>query len=256
MSSKWLCQSADVSIEFRFADQAVTPLSMPFEETRQELEALVTHLQDAKEIGDTALAQELHDELGALMGAAVMDLDAVRRVKPALNQDALHRVDRVRRTLQQAIDLKRRVIEELRPSILDNFGLFAALRWQLERTWGNSKVVSTATYPDLEPQFESRAAIALFRIAQEALSIAFNRASVKSTDLTIGVDKGDFWMRFSDDGTPNGEKQVQNQAMTLASMRHRIRVLGGKVQILRTDAGTTVLTASMPLPKAIGAVGT
>ncbi len=57
---------------------------------------------------------------GALMGAAVMDLDAVRRVKPVLSQDALDRLDRVKRTLQQAIDLKRLVIEELRPSILEN----------------------------------------------------------------------------------------------------------------------------------------
>ena len=233
----------------------MTPFSIPIEETRQEIEALVTHLQDATELKDTTLAHELHDELGALMGAAVMDLDAVRRVKPALSQDALDRLDRVKRTLQQAIDLKRRVIEELRPSILDNFGLFAALHWQLKRTWGNSAVVSTETYPDFEPQFESHAAIALFRVAQEALSIAFHRVSVKSTDLTIGVDKGNFWMRFSDDGTPNGEKQAEDPAMTLASMRHRIRVLGGNVQISRNEAGATRLTAWMPMPGASAAAG-
>jgi signal transduction histidine kinase len=230
-------------------------MSISAEETPQEIEALVTHLQDATELKDTALAHKLHDELGALMGAAVMDLDAVRRVKPALSQDALHRIDRVRRTLQQAIDLKRGVIEELRPSILENFGLFAALRWQLKRTWGSSGVVSTESYPDIEPQFESHTTTTLFRIAQEALSIAFNRASVKSTNLTIDVDKRNFWMKFSDDGTPNGEKQAQDPAMTLASIRHRIRVLGGKVQILRTEAGTTVLTAWMPLPEAIAAAG-
>jgi signal transduction histidine kinase len=233
----------------------VTPLSTPIEETRQEIEALVTHLQDATEIKDTALAHELHDELGGLMGAAVMDLDAVRRVKPALSQNALDRIDRVKGTLQQAIDLKRRVIEELRPSILDNLGLFAALRWQLKRTWGNSGVVATETYPDVEPQFESRAAIALFRIAQEALSIAIKRASVKSTDLTVCVDKGRFWMRFSDDGRPNADKQTEDPGMILASMRHRIRVLGGKLQISRNEAGATVLTASMPLPGAIRPVG-
>ena len=233
----------------------MTPLPIPIEETRQEIEALVTHLQDATELKDTALAHELHDELGALMGAAVMDLDAVRRVNPVLSQDALDRLDRVKRTLQQAIDLKRRVIEELRPSILDNFGLFAALHWQLKRTWGNSGIVSTETYPDFEPQFDSHAAIALFRVAQEALSIAFNRASVKSTDLTIGIDKGNFWMRFSDDGGPNGEKQAEDPAMTLASMRHRIRVLGGNVQISRNEAGATRLTAWMPMPGKIAAAG-
>jgi signal transduction histidine kinase len=75
------------------------------------------------------------------------------------------------------------------------------------------------------------------------------RASVKSTDLTVRVNQGKFWMSFSDDGVPNPETQTENQAMILASMRHRIRVLRGTVQISRTDAGATVLTVAMPLPE-------
>lgn len=232
------------------ARPVAAPMSISIEETRLECEGLVTHLQNTAELKDTALSHELHDELGGLMQAAVMDLDAVRRIRPSLTQSALNRVDRVKETLEQAIDLKRRVIEELRPSILDNFGLFAALRWQLKKTWGNSDVVWTQTYPNVEPQFKSHAAIALFRIAQEALSIALKRASIKSTDLTVSVYQGNFWMRFSDDGVPNAESQTVDP-MILASMRHRIRVLGGTVQISSTDAGATVLTASMPLPEIV-----
>jgi signal transduction histidine kinase len=226
-------------------------MSIKIEGTDVEFEGLVTHLQNAAELRDTVLSHELHDELGGLMGAAIMDLDAVRRVKPALSQNALIRVDRAKRTLQQAIDLKRRVIEELRPSILDNFGLFAALRWQLKKAWGNSAVVSTESYPTVEPQFESRTAIALFRIAQEALSMALKRASVKSTDLTVRVDHGDFSMRFSDDGAPNAEAQTEDPAMILASMRHRIRMLHGSLQITGAEVGATVLTVSIPLSEVV-----
>jgi signal transduction histidine kinase len=219
----------------------------PTEQTQLECEELVTHLQNAAELKDTNLSHELHDELGGLMGAAVMDLDAVRRVEPPLSQNALIRVERVKKTLEQAIDLKRRVIEELRPSILDNFGLFAALRWQIKKTWGSSGVVWTETYPIAEPDLESHANIALFRIAQEALSIAFQRASVKSTDLTVRIDQGVFSMRFSDDGAPGAETQTGGPAMLLASIRHRIRMLGGSVQVSCTEAGGTVLLVSMPL---------
>jgi signal transduction histidine kinase len=224
-------------------------MSIPIENT--QLEALVTHLQNATELRDTALSHELHDELGGLMGAAVMDLDAVRRVKPALSQNALNRVDRVKRTLEQAIDLKRRVIEELRPSILDNFGLFAALRWQLKKTWGKSDVVPTENYPDVEPRFESHAATTIFRMAQEAISLILTRTSVKSADLTVSVHDGNFWMRFSDDGVPNAETRTADPAMILGSMRHRIRALGGNLQLLRVGAGTTVLIVSMPLPNIV-----
>ena len=226
-------------------------MSIPIEETQLECEGLVTHLQNAAELRDTALSHELHDELGGLMGAAVMDLDAVRRVIPALSQLALNRVDRVKRTLEQAIDLRRRVTEELRPSILDNFGLFAALRWQIKKTWGGSDVVSTENYPDVEPRFESHAATTLFRIAQAALSMARKRASVKSTDLTVCVDRRNFWMIFSDDGAPNTETQTSDPAMILASIRYRIRTLGGNVQISKTEASSTVLTVSMPLREVV-----
>ena len=230
--------------------QAVAPMSLLVEEMLLEVQRLVTHLQKAAEMKDTALAHQLHDDLGGLMGAAVMDLDSVRRVKPALGENALERLDRVKRTLEQAIDLRRRVIEELRPSTLDDFGLFAALRWQLKKTWGDSAVISSEAYPDVEPVFESGTSIVLFRIAQEALSIALMRVAVKSTDLTVRADPANFWMRFSDDGTPDAGKQLEESAMVLASMRHRIRVLGGKVEMSTTEAGATALTVWMPLRQA------
>ena len=229
-------------------------MSASIEEMLLEAQGLVTYLQNAAELKDTALAHRLHNDLGGLMGAAVMDLDSVRRVKPLLSQNAVERIDRVKRTLEQAIDLKRRVIEDLRPSILDNFGLFAALRWQLKKTWGNSAVVASETYPDPEPVFESGAAIVLFRIAQEALSIALLRVSVKSTDLSVRADPANFWMRFSDDGTANTKKQSEEPAMILASMRHRIRGLGGTVEISTNQANATAMTVWMPFRRVSTAV--
>jgi len=225
-------------------------MSALVEETLLEVQRLVTYLQNAAELKDTALAHELHDELGGLMGAAVMDLDSVRRMKPALSQNALERLERVKKTLEQAIDLRRRIIEELRPSILDDLGLFAALRWQIKKTWGDSAVISSEAFPDVEPAFESGAPIVLFRIAHEALSIAFMRVAVKSTDLTVRADPANFWMRFSDDGAPDTATRPDDRAMLLASMRHRIRIFGGKVEITTTEAGATALTVWMPLRRA------
>ncbi len=229
-------------------------MSALIEETLLEVQELVAHLQSAAELKDTALAHELHDELGGLMGAAVMDLDSVRRMKPALSQDALERLERVKKTLQQAIDLRRRVIEELRPSILDDLGLFAALRWQLKKTWGDLAVISSEAFPDVEPAFEAGAAIVLFRIAHEALSIALMRVAVKSTDLTVRADPANFWMKFSDDGAPDTAKPPDGRAMLLASMRHRIRIFGGKVEVSNNEAGATALTVWMPLRRASATV--
>ena len=220
-------------------------MSAPFEETLYDIQRLVTHLQNAVEVKNTSLAHQLHDDLGELMGAAVMDLDSLRRVNPTLSLTAIERLDRVKRTLQQAIDLKRQVIEDLRPSILDDFGLFAALRWQLKRTWFNSVVVSSQSYPDVEPNFEPGTAIALLRIAQDALSIAVLRASVKSSDLSVRADSANFWMTFSDDGISNAVKDSEDLAMIMASMRHRIRALGGKIEI--SDSQANAMTVWIPI---------
>jgi signal transduction histidine kinase len=213
------------------------------------LEGLVTYLQDAAEVKDTKLSHELHDELGGLMGAVAMDLDAVRRIRPALSRNALILVGRVKETLEQAIDLKRLLIENLRPSILENFGLFAALRWQINKTSGGAHFASTQSYPPVEPQFEAPINIALFRIAQEALSITINRASVKSIELAVSVDRDNFWMRFAGDGAREVDAPMEDPTMIMASMRHRVRALGGNVQAYSAEGGRTVLMVSMPLPQ-------
>ena len=214
-----------------------------------EAESLITHLQSATEVDKAALARELHDELGGLMVSAMMDLGSVQLLQPDICDLARERLQRVKTTLEAAIDVKRRVIEELRPSILDYFGLFAALRWRLKRLCQNSKIDCAEHYPDIEPDLEPDESIALFRIAEEALAMTLKRGAVTSTALHIEVVGGMLSMSVSDDGTPvtaaSGDEV--GASTSLASMRHRIRVLGGKVDIRRTDVGGTMLTASMPL---------
>src|SRR5580698_9465421 len=110
--------------------------------------ALVTHLQALVEFDKASLARELHDELGGLMVAAAMDLAWAE--EHFASSDARHRLSRVRDTLRSAIDLKRRIIEELRPSLLDNVGLFAALKWEFKQTCARSGLQCSAQYPPAE----------------------------------------------------------------------------------------------------------
>ena len=227
-------------------------MSQANEQALSEAQSLITHLQSAAELDKAALARELHDNLGGLMVSAIMDLGSVQLLQPDMSDSARERLDRVKTTLEAAIDLKRRVIEDLRPSILDNFGLFAALRWHLRRLCQNSKVECAEHYPEIEPPLEPEVSIALFRIAEEALAMTFKRGSVTSTALHIHVSGGVLSMSVSDDGTPlTGEGGDEIGASTsIASMHHRIRVLGGKVEVRRSDAGGTILTATMPLADA------
>lgn len=218
-----------------------------------EAEALIDRLYAESEAHREELSQAIHDEMGALLVSAAMDFTSVRQKVASLDVTVREQLDRGRSTLQSAVDVSRRMVEDLRPSILNNFGLFAALKWQLKRASDGSAAELTENYPVIEPHFHPRALTALFRVAQEAIGLIFNRGSVTAAGINIQVENGGILMVFTDNGIPTmvGGFEV-GAADALASMKHRIRALGGTIELLRTDASGTVVKAFMPLPEGLG----
>ena len=150
---------------------------------------------------NSALSRELHDELGGLLVAARMDLSWLQQRLPTSDPNIEQRFRRIHESLSAGVDLKRRVVEELRPTLLDNMGLpWAALRWQFKETRRRAGLQCTETIPDFEPKFNPDAAIGVFRIAQEALTNILKHAEAKSADLAIGIEGDTFVLRVSDDG--------------------------------------------------------
>ena len=109
-------------------------LARQVEERTRELTALSTHLQGVSEQEKSALSRELHDELGGLLVAARMDLSWLQQRLPTSDPAIEQRFKRIHESLSAGVDLKRRVVEELRPTLLDNMGLFTALRWQFKES--------------------------------------------------------------------------------------------------------------------------
>lgn len=225
-------------------------LERQVDERTQELTALSTHLQGVSEQEKAALSRELHDELGGLLVAARMDLSWLQQRLPTSDPAIEQRFRRIHESLSAGVDLKRRVVEELRPTLLDNMGLFAAVRWQFKETCRRAGLTCTETIPDAEPQFSPDAAIGVFRIAQEALTNILKHAEARSADLFIGTEGDTFVLRVSDDG--KGIPRHRRQTSTshgLASMRHRITALGGSWEVRSPDSGGTVVTAQIPLQR-------
>ena len=217
------------------------------EERNRELVELSTHLQSMAEREKAALARELHDELGGLLVGARMDISWAEQHLSGGDPDMKQRLHRVQENLSAGVDLKRRIVEELRPTLLDNVGLFAALRWQLKETCGNAGLKCIESYPEVEPKFTSEAAIALFRIAQEAFTNILKHSAAKSMDITLGADAGAIVMQISDDGKgiPAGRLNAIG-AHGLASMRHRVRALGGRLDVRSPASGGAVLLVRIP----------
>ncbi len=136
-----------------------------------ELSALSSHLQQLSEKEKAALARELHDELGGLLIAAKMDVSWLQKRAPgAFDPDIQSRFTRVLKVLDDGVDFKRRVVESLRPTLLDNMGLLPAVRWITQETCNRAGLSYTESYPDQELQLADDAAIMVFRLVQEALT--------------------------------------------------------------------------------------
>ena len=202
------------------------------------------------ELEKSALSRELHDELGGLLVAARMDLSWLQQRLPTSDPAIEQRFRRIHESLSAGVDLKRRVVEELRPTLLDNMGLFAALRWQFKETCRRAGLECTESIPEIEPKFNPDAAIGVFRIAQEALTNILKHAEAKSADLAIVIDGNTFVLRVTDDGKGIPPHRVQNvTSHGLASMRHRIAALGGSWDVRSPGGRGTMVTALIPLPR-------
>jgi signal transduction histidine kinase len=217
-----------------------------------ELTALSTHLQGVSEQEKSALSRELHDELGGLLVAARMDLSWLQQRLPIADPSIEQRFKRIHDSLSAGVDLKRRVVEELRPTLLDNMGLFTALRWQFKETCRRTGLRCTETIPEGELKFTPDAAIGIFRVAQEALTNILKHSEAKSADLFIAMDQDTFTLRITDDG-----KGIPTNCLAtstshgLVSMRHRIAGLGGTWELASPSSGGTVVTARIPLARVL-----
>jgi signal transduction histidine kinase len=251
----WLDIRRRTALTAELRDQKLQ-LERQVEDRTRELVELSTHLQNVAEREKASLARELHDELGGLLVGARMDISWAEQHLAKDDLELKQRLNRVQQNLATGVDLKRRIIEELRPTLLDNVGLYAALRWQMKETCGRAGLKCIESYPDEEPRFKSEASIALFRIAQEAFTNILKHSGAKTADISLDMDDQTLLMRIVDDGIGIPVGQLTAIASHgLASMRHRVRALGGRLDVRSPASGGTMLIVQIPAENAIIQVG-
>jgi signal transduction histidine kinase len=216
-------------------------------ERTEELSSLSTHLLRMMESERSELAKELHDELGGLITAAKMDMAWLQaHIGASLDPAGMEKFQSVVQMLNQAMTLKRRVVESLRPSLLDHFGLPVALRSHFEEICRQAGVECIATLPDEILDLEPAVQLTLFRVAQEALTNLLARGSAKHVELVIephgedGIDG--YQMTVGDDGAPMDAAQLR----ALVGMRHRMMGAGGRLDVEVAAGQGNRITAFVP----------
>jgi signal transduction histidine kinase len=214
----------------------------------QSSSGLVAHIQSATEHQKALLARELHDELGGLLVGAVMDLAWAEQHLSAPPAELKQKLVRARQTLSAAIDLKRRLIEDLRPTLLDNVGLFAALRWHVQAICKRADVPCTIRLPDDERRFLPNIPIALFRIVQETYAVIVARGHTASADFAVAINGQALTMEIETNAPASSRAAVDDlEAHALAAIAYRIAALGGSFEHNAIPTGGAILKATFPL---------
>jgi signal transduction histidine kinase len=139
--------------------------------------------------------------------------------------------------LNQAMMLKRRVVEDLRPSLLEHFGLGVAMSSHFEETCKSAGLECMTTLPDEALDLDPAVQLALFRVAQDVLNGVIARGGARNVELVIEPDESGYRMTIGDDGSP----MDSNLASSMPSARHRVTMAHGRIEgEARAGAGNQI----------------
>ncbi len=213
-------------------------------ERTASLAQLATHLQQVREEERGHLARELHDELGALLTAAKLDVARLKSRVGGQAPEVGERLQHLTESLNSGIALKRRIIEDLRPSSLANLGLTAALEI-LARDFSDRSGVEVAS--SLEPvELDEPRQLTVYRLVQESLTNIGKYAEAKQVDISVRNYSNHVEVEVRDDGRGFDVRDQRPSTHGLAGMRHRVEAAGGRLTVNSGLGHGTRITAVLP----------
>jgi signal transduction histidine kinase len=209
-----------------------------------QLTELTRHLQTAREDERSRLARDLHDELGALLTSAKLDAARIRSRLAGSAPEAQERLAHLVGTLNSGIALKRRIIEDLRPSALSNLGLVATLEI-LTREFAEQSGVQVHT--TLEPvKLEADGELVVYRLVQEAITNITKYAKARQVWVGLGARDGRVEVSVRDDGVGFDTTVQRASAHGLLGMRYRVEAEGGTLALQSAPGQGTLIRVSLP----------
>ncbi len=221
-------------------------------QAQRSLQEFSRRLIKAQEEERQRIAHELHDEIGQMLTAVRLNLQAVQRAcdTPACSPYIEDNI----RVVDDALKLVRDLSFDLRPSLLDDLGLIAALRWYVERYAQRSglRAEVAADAPELERRLPREIETAAFRIVQEALANVVRHAQAKRVLVELKPVSSELLLRIKDDGVGFNYLALKKNAVPLATvglrgMEERVKAVGGCLEIESERARGTEIRVRLPV---------
>lgn len=217
--------------------------------TQEQLRRLSAKVQHAQEEERRRLAREIHDELGQILTGLKIELGWISNHLPDGRMDLENHVDQTLNLVDSALTTVRRVATELRPQILDDLGLKAALDWLLQESSSRAQLETRLRFQVLR-KLDKSISTTVFRVCQEALTNVVRHADASLVEIDIVEDCGQLQVRIEDDGVGFDPKQPNGNNLGLVGIRERVLLHGGEMKLQsRPEIPGTILVLRIPLPK-------
>ncbi len=215
----------------------------------EQLRALAARLSEIREEERKSIARELHDQVGQALTALKLDLEWTRgQIPGGAPAETRARLAAMDALLDQTLDTTQRISATLRPAILDDLGLPAALRWQAAEFTQRTGVACQTGLPDADPPLAPATALALFRILQEALTNVARHSGAKNVRVGLTREGSSAILTVADDGRGIPPEVLARQtSLGLMGMRERVLPFGGTLELSAEPGGGTTVVVRVPV---------
>jgi len=216
----------------------------------EELSSLSAFLQTHSEREKAALARELHDALGGILTPVKMDLSWL---EARLGNDPQYgeRIHRISALIDQGIDFKRKIIEALRPSLLDHLGLASALGWYVDEVCRDARIEARLKISESLERLPADLEIALYRLVQESVGNVVKHSNAKHLDLTLERTASGLALVVADDGDGIADlESAKRSSHGFVGMMHRVRSVDGTFKVSSRPGEGTRIEVFVPLQAA------
>jgi len=218
---------------------------LALERSRRELENLSKRLLDAQEAERLSISRELHDEVGQTLGALLVDLGQLGNFVPAGDTLVKEQIGRIKTAAESAVRSIRDMALLLRPPMLDDLGLVAALEWQARETSRRGDMEVEVHAGDIPASLPDQVKTPIYRLVQEALQNAATHAHAKNAKVSVTYHPQRVQVEISDDGV--GFQPERTRGMGILGMEERVRQLGGTFDLESRPGKGTIVRAVFPL---------
>jgi PAS domain S-box-containing protein len=216
-------------------------------ESYAELQRLALYLENVRAEERAQIARNLHDEMGATLAALKMRIAWLASKLPVGMPHLSTEVEHITDLVSDGINTVRQVVSELRPNLLDDVGLEAAVRDHVKRFQHDAEIACTLVFPEDDIKLNEDQSVTVFRIIQESLSNVAKHARASKVDILFGRQGESLQLQIKDNGA-GFDPARKEQSFGLLGIKERALMIGGAATIESTPGRGTLVSLSIPAP--------